>query len=151
MPVPDSILNNTLTSVNIRGHYVGPYTFYRMTNLTNVTGDLRFVDDYSFCECTGLTNSSLNFTQLDYIGYNAFRNCSGLSGTLELSASYIGSGAFSGCTNITGIKINSFSCVIGDKSAFPSSVTTIAVPADYVDVYKASFGWSSIADKIVAA
>ena len=152
MPVPDSIINGTLTGVNIRGRYVGPYTFCNMTSLTNVTGELRFVDEYSFYGCTQLTNSSLNFSRLDYIGYNAFKNCTGLSGTLDLGGvTYIGSGAFAGCTNITGIKLSSFHCAIGDSSAFPSSVTTIAVPADYVDVYKVSFGWEKIADKIVAA
>lgn len=152
MPVPDSIINGTLTGIDIRGRYVGPYTFCNMTNLTNVTGELRIVDEYSFYGCTGLTNSSLRFNWLDYIGSNAFKNCTGLSGTLDLGGVvYIGSGAFAGCTNITGIKLSSFHCALGDKSAFPSSVTTIMVPADYVDRYKASFGWEHFADKIVAA
>lgn len=152
MPVPDSIIEGTFTGVIIRGRYVGPYTFYLNTSLTNVTGNLRIVDEYSFYGCTHLTNSSLRFDYLDYIGYHAFENCYGLSGTLDLGGvTYIGSGAFAGCTNITGIKLSSFNCILADKSAFPSSVTTIAVPADYVDVYKSNFGWKNIADKIVSA
>ena len=151
MPVPDSIIDNALTGVHVRGRYVGPYAFYNMTSLTDVTGDIRYVDNYAFYGCTGLTNSSINFAKLDHIGPHAFENCTGLSGTLDLGGvEFIGSSAFEGCTNITGIRLASYNCGLGDAYSLPSSVTTIKVPSSYVDAYKASFVWSGLADKIVA-
>ena len=152
MPIPDSILNKTLTSVTIKGSYVGPYAFYGQTNLSSVSGrNIDIVDSHSFTGCTSLTIDSFPFSGIKYIGYGAFSNCTGLSGSLTLPVvGYIDAEAFRGCTNLTRIELGENICVLDAANAIPDSVTTIAVPAKYVDAYKTYPIGSSFANQIVA-
>ena len=152
MQIPDSIMNKTLTSVNVNGRYVAPYSFYGQSSLSSIsvkTGII-FVDEYSFSRCTSLTKDSLSFSDLRYIGPYAFTNCSGLSGTIYLtSARYIGGSAFYN-TNISEIVLGTDMCVLASTNAIPSSVTAIKVPSSYVDAYKSYPVWKDLADKIVS-
>lgn len=153
MPIPDSIMNKTLTSVNINGHYVAPYSFYEQSSLSSISAKMNIlvVDDYSFSKCTSLTKDSLPFSDLRYIGSYAFANCSGLSGTIYLSsARFIGNMAFAN-TNISEIILDRNMCVLANKNAIPSSVTAIKVPSSCVDAYKSYYGWSDFASIIVAS
>ena len=152
MQIPDSIMNKTLTSVNVNGRYVAPYSFYEQSSLSSISAKtgILFVDEYSFYKCTSLTRDSLSFSKLRYIGHNAFANCSGLSGTIDLtSARYIGGNAFFN-TNISEIVLDTNMCVLASSNAIPSSVTAIKVPSSYVDAYKSYPVWKDLADKIVS-
>lgn len=152
MPVPDSIMNGTLTSVTINGSYVAPYTFYNQSSLSTIhtKQSLRFVDFGGFKNCTSIMLNSLGFSGLQWIGSEAFRGCTSLSGSLQLnSALYIGSAAFLD-TNISEITIGKGMCVLVDTDAFPASLTTIKVPSSYVDAYKSYPVWKDLADKIVS-
>lgn len=153
MPIPDSIINKTLTSVTVTGRYIGPQAFRDQTNLTRVDcDDLQIVDEASFLDCTGITTGSLSFSSLKYIGSSAFAGCTGLSGALNLtSAVYIGGNAFNRCTNLTEIKLGEDMCVLYSTTAIPSSVTAIKVPSDRVEMYKTYPEWSDLASKIVSA
>lgn len=152
MPVPNSILNKTLTSVTINGRYVAPRSFVKQTKLSSVIApELRYVDNWSFYGCTSLTLDSTWILYLEYIGQGAFQDCTGLSGTLKLPyVVFIGRGSFLGCSNITTIELGMDMCVLEDNSAIPDSVTTIKVPSNYVDAYKTYPGWNSFASKIVS-
>lgn len=152
MPVPDSIMSGTLTSVTVNGSYVAPYTFYNQSSLSTIhkKQSLRFVDFGSFMNCTSITSNSLGFSGLQWIGAEAFRGCTSLSGSLQLSSvRYIGSAAFLD-TNISEITIGSRVCILGSTDAFPASLTTIKVPSSYVDAYKSYPVWEDLADKIVS-
>lgn len=152
MQIPDSIMNKTLTSVNVNGRYVAPYSFYGQSSLSSISAKtgILFVDEYSFGNCTSLTDNSLDFNKLKYIGPFAFSGCSGLSGAMYLNnVWYIGKGAFAD-TNISEILLDSYTCILGSTDAIPSSVTAIKVPPSYVDAYKSSIGWSEFASIIVA-
>ena len=151
MQIPDSIMNKTLTSVNINGRYVAPYSFFGQSSLSSISAKtgILLVDEYSFGNCTSLTTNSLSFEKLKYIGPYAFSGCSGLSGALYLnSVWYIGAGAFAD-TNISEILLDTYTCILG-SDAIPSSVTAIKVPSSYVDAYKSSTNWSKYANIIVS-
>lgn len=152
MPIPDSIINKTLTSVTINGRYVAPYTFYGQTNLSQITAlsKIRFVDEGCFKNCSSITSGTIDFSNLVYIGFKAFENCTGLSGYLNLAqASYIDAFAFSG-TNISEIRLKKDICYLSSIDSFPDTLTTIRVPSEYVDAYKSYPTWKNFADKIVA-
>ena len=148
MPIPEAILNKTLTSISYAGCYVAPYTFSDFASLTSVNApNLRFIDGGSFYNCSGL--STFNFGSVIYIGDQAFCN-TGLSGSLILpEIRYIGSMAFSG-TSITSLTIKTANCVLDPYGAFPNTLTTVKVPSSSVDFYKSAPGWNNFADRIVA-
>ena len=65
------------------------------------------IDGYAFSGRSKITSITIP-EGVTYIGEFAFKNCSGLSGTLELPTSleYIASSAFVGCSGITGFYID---------------------------------------------
>lgn len=64
----------------------------------------------------------------------------------------IGNSAFDGCSGLTSITMLSTTPPTLEWSGiFPSSVTTITVPAGCSNTYKTADGWSDYADKIVEA
>ena len=87
------------------------------------------IGSYAFYDCSGLTSVTIpdNVTS---IGDSAFYRCSGLT-TLTVKATTppsFGSGILNGCP----------------------ALTTIYVPAESVDAYKAADGWKDYASKIKA-
>lgn len=79
--------NSEITSFNELG---------QMTNCKTIEGNV-------FSECTNLT--SIDLSNIEYIGQEAFLNCTGLSGQLNLPSlkQILGRGAFQGCENINSV------------------------------------------------
>ena len=82
------------------------YFVYKLKNLTTVTlpPSLIRIGDHSFEGCTKLSKNKLT-DSLQYIGNNAFYNCSNLPALIKLPSSIrqINESAFFGCTQITSL------------------------------------------------
>ncbi len=168
-----------LTSVTIPDSVtsIGNSAFGYCTSLTSITipENVTSIDDEVFSSCTGLTSITI-LGNVTSIGDRAFANCTGLTSvTIPDSVTSIGNSAFSSCTGLTSVTIPDSVTGIGTnalywcshlttlivKATTPptfgsgmlgecSALTSILVPADSVDAYKAASGWSGFASKISA-
>lgn len=105
------------------------------------------------------------------IGVAAFENCNSLTSVvIPESVTSIGDSAFSNCTGLTNVVIPKNVTNLEDSvfyesglesitflpetpptlgyTVIPSTVSTIYVPSNSVDAYKAASGWSDFASKI---
>ena len=127
------------------------YAFCGCTGLTSITipNTVTSIDWSSFLGCSGLTSINIP-DSVTRIGHSAFCNCSGLTSvTIGNSVTSIEPCAFIGCDSLTSITINATAPPQISTDAFVSTNNyPIYVPAESVDAYKASRGWSDLSDRI---
>ena len=92
---------------------------------------------------SGITSIELPAT-LETIGSNAFRNCSGLTGALDLSnctsLTSIGIYAFNNCRGLTSITLPSNLTSIGDSAFYScSKLTSITLPSNLTSIGEKTF------------
>ena len=83
-------------------------TFYSCSNLTSVTipSSVRTIESYAFRNCSGLTGTLVIPDLVTTIGEEAFRDCTGLTSvTIGNSVSTIYNYAFRNCTGLTSVTI----------------------------------------------
>jgi hypothetical protein len=99
------------------------------------------IEDGAFEGQTGITSITLP-DSLESIGDDAFKDCTGITGTVTIPGSVenIGDGAFEGCTGITKVEIGDGVETIGE-SAFEgcSSLTTVEFPDSLTEIGSNAF------------
>jgi fibronectin type 3 domain-containing protein len=114
-----------LTSLTLNEGFktIGPNAFYGNNRITGLVlpNTLISIGENAFRDCTGLSGSLAVPGSVTVIGNNAFYNCTGLNGTLTLQngITSIGAYAFQNCSKLTGDLI------------IPDSVTNIGTYAFY--------------------
>jgi len=148
---------NALTSITFGDNNI------RLTNeCINYCGALKtinlnkciYIGDYALCENTKLESIGTLSNELTYIGREAFRNDTMLSGNITIPASVqtIGYRAFWNCGSITSITMLATTPPQMNGESFNGTLSyPIYVPAGSVDTYKAASSWSNIASRIFAA
>lgn len=126
---------------------IGNYTFYQCRCITSLTipGTVKTIGSSAFEDCTGLTTLSLN-DGLESIGGSAFEGCTGLQ-TLVIPSTVnsITVNAFRNCTGITDVYCYAENVPDTDDNTFdgtPTEKSTLHVPANAVDAYRAAWPWS---------
>ena len=146
--IPEKVTYNgrTFTVTRIDGYY-NSYndfdgTFYKCTNLTNVTipNTVTSIGDYAFYGCSGLTNITIG-NSVTSIGDYAFYCCSGLTSVeIPNSVTSISSWAFYGCSGLTGIKIpNSVTSISSWAFCNCSGLTGIKIPNSVTSIGEHAF------------
>lgn len=114
-----SVNNNEGTSVTVTGHVDGTAATGTLTIPENVVYDginysVTKIGYYAFDNCSGLTGTLVIPNSITEIGWGAFQLCSGFNGlSLGNSVSLIDDSAFNGCSGFIG------------NLVLPNSVTTI--------------------------
>ncbi|MGN1032474.1 MAG: leucine-rich repeat protein, partial [Intestinibacter sp.] len=113
--------------------------------LDELPDSLEIIDNNGFLMCENMTVSVLP-ESLVHIGNNAFNGCTNISiATIPASVNYIGHNSFIACTSMPE-KLNVLAKVpptLGADAFLDSSVTTICVPSESLDSYKADSSWSA--------
>ena len=93
----------------------GEDTFKNINTLRGVyfPSGLTEVGNYSFSDCTGLTQIDLSGTAVISIGQHAFSNCTGLKEINVGPTEYISEYTFAGCTALTGFTFSTGITEIG--------------------------------------
>ena len=153
------------------------YAFYQCANLTSVEipNSVTIIEGFAFYMCTKLTNINMT-NNITEIGRSAFYRCAFTTFEIPSSVTLVKSEAFRYCTSLESVTIKSgfttfqdsvFSICDNLKSATVESINpptvgfyifgqsslsnlVIYVPAESVDTYKATSGWSQYADRIQA-
>lgn len=173
-----SLIDRSITSVSIPSGVttIGYGAFYYCTSLTSVTipNSVTTIATSAFNYCTSLTSLTIP-NSVTTIGGYAFQESGLTSVTVPNSVTSIGNSAFSYCTSLTSVTIGSGVTSIGDSAfdtcryltsvtveattpptlgsrAFASNAGTrkIYVPAESVETYKETSGWSTYASYIQA-
>ena len=141
-------LNNVTISTSIST--LSTQAFYKCSSLETITipSSVKTITGMCFQSCTNLSEVIIE-EGLKIINDNTFNGCSNLT-TLELPSSLerMSSKSLSG-SSITTLIFNSETPI--EDSSFltnATNLTTIYVPAEYVELYKTA--WTSFADKIQA-
>ena len=132
---------SNITSYN----FISAHSGSNLTGVLNISSSAPTPLGNNFCDgCTKITSINLG-TSITSISLQAFRNCTGVTGTVTIpdSCTSIGQEAFRNCT-LTGLTINSTSTLtsIGQSSfydcnkitselALPNSLTTLSASAFY--------------------
>ena len=145
-----------LTSVTIPNGVtnIGSYAFTSCTGLTSVTipNGVTNIGDSAFQGCSGLTSITIP-NSVTSIGNYIFQSCSGLTSiTIGNSVTNIGSNAFKNCSGLASITIEATTPPrLSSTTAFDNTNNCpIYVPAESVDTYKATAGWSFFSSRIQA-
>lgn len=168
---------SSLTAVTIESGVteIFSWAFQDCTSLSSISipNTVTRIYSYAFTYCSGLTNITIP-DSVTQIGSGAFNDCSSLTSfTLPSGVTAIEYGTFAGCTSLTSIEIPSAVTSIGtnafwgctgltritclaetpptlDEYAFNNTTCPIYVPAEAVDTYKTTSGWSQYASRIEA-
>lgn len=131
--------------------------FQNCRSLINITipNNVSFIGAKSFSGCTSLTSVVINNRPggNNSIGNYAFGNCISLTSvTIPGSVSRIGNYAFYRCSGLTSITVDRTTPpTMGGLNAFDNTNNCpIYVPAESVDTYKNTYGWSNYASRIRA-
>ena len=133
---------------------IGWAAFWGCTDLTSVTipNSVTTIGEEAFFDCTGLTSVTIP-NSVTTIGEAAFAYCTGLTSvTLPNSVTAIDEAAFFDCTGLTILTIEKATPpeIYAHILSGVAKNTTIYVPAESVEKYKAAEVWSEYADKIKA-
>lgn len=131
---------------------IGEYFVDNCTGLTEIVipNNVTSIGNYAFAGCTALASVTLP-EHLVSMGNSAFRGCTSLT-TIAIpeSVTTIGANAFQGCTYLEYVVLCCSPFAI-NASAFANTDCPFYVPAESVDTYKTTTGWSEYADRITAA
>ncbi len=126
---------------------IGNYTFYQCQCIKSLTipATVKAIGSSAFEDCTALTSLSLS-EGLETIGGSAFQGCTGLT-TLSIPSTVktIKINGFNNCKGITDVYCYAESVPTTDEHAFdgtPTEKSTLHVPADAIEAYKAAWPWS---------
>ena len=73
--------------------------------------------------------SSISFPSAEYVGQNAFYNCTSLTSISLPAATSIGSSAFENCTSLTSISLPAATSIGSSAFRYCTSLTSISLPA----------------------
>ena len=108
--------------------------------------EIKNIDNFEFFNCINL---KMPDTRDALVAEDAFLNCSSLTSiAIPENVTNIGQKAFKGCSSLTNITIKALIPPSLGTTAIPSTISTIYVPANSVETYKAASGWKSFASKI---
>ena len=123
------------------GYGAFSYYFGKLTSIT-IPNTVIEIGSSAFENCNHL--ESVIFEEdsnLEYIEYDAFENCSGLrSITIPDRVTEIGSRAFSGCINLKSITIPNSVTYLGDSVFYYcENLTSVVIPDSITNIYKETF------------
>ena len=132
--------------------YISSYAFAGCTSIWKITipSNVTEIQSCAFEDCTNLSNISIPESVISIDSY-AFKKCSRLhSITIPKSVTSIGSWAFADCNQLQSIYCKAIQPpTLENDWVFESNIiTTIYVPVESVDIYKAATRWQKFADKI---
>ncbi len=132
--------------------YINSYAFAGCTSLWKITipSNVTEIQSCAFEDCTNLSNINMPESVISIDSY-AFKNCSRLQSiTIPKSVTLIGNWAFADCNQLQSIycKATQPPTLENDWVFESSIITTIYVPVESVDIYKAATRWQKFADKI---
>lgn len=125
---------------------IGAWSFSRCDALAKVTfgNSVKYIEDGAFELCTAITRITIPNSVIS-IGEYAFYECSGLIDvTIGNGVKSIGGGAFIWCSNLTSIICKATTPPICKENAFKgieTSICTLYVPQESVNLYKTADGW----------
>ena len=120
---------------------------YALADIT-IPSTVSDIEGAAFSDCRSLTSITLP-EGIPSVGSWFFDNCLGLTEiVIPESVTAIGQGAFASCTNLRILIINNPNPVTLGEDALDNTTCTIFVPAESVDAYKATEGWSTYTDRI---
>lgn len=106
---------------------IGMYTFGECSGLTSISiqGNVSRIGSAAFRECISVT--SLTMPHTVSVDSSAFKNCSGITGSLSFggAGAEIGEEAFLGCSGITSLELSDFSYI--GRGAFSSCTSLSSV------------------------
>ena len=132
--------------------YISSYAFAGCTSLWKITipSNVTEIQSCAFEDCTNLSNINMPESVISIDSY-AFKNCDRLQSiTIPKSVTLIGNWAFADCGQLQNIycKATQPPTLENDWVFESSIITTIYVPIESVDIYKAAARWQKFADKI---
>ena len=126
---------------------IGKYTFYQCQCIKslNIPATVTSIGSSAFEGCTGLSSLALS-EGLESIGGSAFESCTGLTSlSIPSTVNSITVNAFRNCKGITDVYCYAENVPNTDENAFdgtPTEKSTLHVPANAVEAYKAAWPWS---------
>lgn len=133
---------------------IGTDAFVECTNLTSIEipSGVTVINDGTFYHCWNVTSVTLS-DSVTTIGEEAFCMCSSISSvTISSSILTIGNYAFESCTTLSNVTVEAAMPPTLGTDVFKNTKNTlkIYVPAESVNAYKTTSGWSNYSSKIYA-
>ncbi len=123
---------------------IGEYVFQKCDSLTNVTigNSVTSIGSGAFKECSSLTSIEIP-NSVTSIERDAFRYCSGLTNvTIGSGIKKINEYSFASCNNLADVYCLATTVPTTNGYAFSPQNTTLHVPAEAINKYKATSPWS---------
>lgn len=133
---------------------IGQYAFYGCGSLSSVTipNSVTSIGYRGFQNCSGLTSVTIP-NSVTSIGQQAFSYCSGLANvTIGSGVTSIGNQAFGNCSGLESVTVEATTppTLGGTNVFYNTNDCPIYVPAESVEIYKATQYWSNYPLRIQA-